>query len=702
MKLKNLLPILLTVFSLSLFAGNVSIDQAQKVAVNFYYEKYNQNEGQIDYSQIKITSIETESEKAQNFFYVFHFNKGGFVIVSAEEYLNPVLGFSFDNKYVSKNQPDHVNCWFGNYKDQITYIRENQLEAKQEIIEKWQYFLQDHFTSLKLNTKTRAVQPLLTTKWNQGSPYNSMCPVGEGGQAITGCVATAYAQCLYYWRFPVKGSGYYCYTHDFYGELCADFENTWYQWSAMSDSPRVNDTAVGELMSHVGIALDMDYSPTSSGTWMYPEQIEAHFNVSPDLQFLERDYYSDTEWKNIMMEQLDLGYPMPYVGFSNSGGHMWVCDGYQDDEFFHMNLGWGGSADGFYIINEIQGFNSGQQIGINLYPDTDNWEYPYYATGADTLSLLEGSITDGSGPVNDYLNNTTATWLIDPQTDYDSISSITIKIKRFDIYTDGDKLNIYNGVDNNAPLLASLSGNEIPEDITSSSNKVFIEFISDDENTAPGFYLNYECETAIFCNEMTQVTETSAIISEGSGDFYYSNSSFCIWIIDPGIDAPLTLHFNYFDTQEEYDILKIFDGDNNQLITTISGNYDTPPESVTSPSGKISMVFVSNSSIQGEGWETWYDISTDNKDIELNFDFQIIPNPISSDMKFNFKLNNKEQISIEIIDLLGNQQEIILQEELNSGYHSIQTNISYLPNGIYFCRTQIGNKTIIKKIVKVD
>jgi hypothetical protein len=292
--------------------------------------------------------------------------------------------------------------------------------------------------------------------------------------------------------------------------------------------------------------------------------------------------------------------------------------------------------------------------------------------------------------------------LIDPQTQKDSISSIRLKFKRFDIFNDGDKLNIYNGGDNSAPLLASLSGNEIPDNIVSTSNKLFIEFISDGDNTAPGFYLNYDCETAVFCNEMTQLTEPSAIISDGSGSFYYSNSSFCIWVINPGIEAPLTLHFNYFDTQEEFDILKIYDGANQQLITTISGHYETAPESVTSESGKINMVFVSNGQVQGDGWEAWYDVTTEVSKLEQTNDFQIIPNPISSNVHFNFKLNNKEEVSIELIDMLGHQQELIMNETLNSGHHSIQSNIEHLPEGVYFCRLQIGNKTAIKKLIKVN
>jgi len=701
MKFKSLLLIISIFLGANLMAGNINIKQAKKVAKNFYYEKYNRNDAQISFSEIEIVSAETETDGTQNFYYVFQFNNGGYIMVSADDCLNPVLGYSFEDKYVSENQPLNVQSWFGHYKDQVIYARSNKLQAEENITAKWDHYLSDSFEPMDAKD-SKSVEPLMTTKWNQSWPYNSMCPVNDEGQAITGCVATGYAQCLYYWRFPLKGSGNYCYYHPDYGQLCADYENTWYQWDAMTDSPKINDTAVGELMYHIGVAVDMDYSATSSGAWLHPDMIESHFNISTDFHFIERDYYGDTQWKSIMMEQLDQSYPMPYVGFTSNSGHFWVCDGYQDEDYFHMNWGWGGSADGFFIIDNLQGFNYGQQIGLDLYPDANDDTYPNYASGADTLTYLEGSICDGSGPVDDYLNNTTATWLIDPQTEYDSISSIILKIKRFDVYNDGDKLRVYNGGDNTAPLLAELSGSELPETIHSTSNQVFIEFITDGENTAGGFYMNYECQRAVFCNEMTQVTSMTATITDGSESFYYSNSSFCIWVINPGVSEPITMHFNSFDTEEEKDVLKIYDGATQELLQVISGNYDTPPEPITSPSGKMNMVFVTNSSIQGQGWEAWYDVSTDVSNVIQDDDFKIIPNPVTSDVSFGFTLNAEENVIIEIVDLLGHQQKLILNEKLSSGYHSVHSNINHLPNGVYLCRLTFGNESITKRMVKTN
>ncbi len=321
-----------------------------------------------------------------------------------------------------------------------------------------------------------------------------MCPedpAGPGGHALTGCVATAYAQMIYYWRYPQHGSGSHCYNHPVYGELCADFENTWYRWDEMCDEPETANTAIAELMYQVGVAVEMDYGPNSSGAMGYPEQIEPWFKISTDYDSLRRDLYTNSEWTNIILDQLNQKYPVGYIGFTSnmSTGHMWVCDGYQDSTHFHMNWGWGGSSNGYYTLDNLQGFNTFQFLGVNFYPDAINYTYPNYANGADTCCVYEGSICDGSGPLLNYQNNTQASWLINPQTEYDSVTNISIMVKQLDLFNDGDKVSIYDGGDNTAPLLAELSGDIIPADIVSTSNKVFIEFISNGSNTAPGFTL---------------------------------------------------------------------------------------------------------------------------------------------------------------------------------------------------------------------
>ncbi len=134
MKTKNLFIGIFFIFSLNLFAGNVTLQQAKKVAMNFYFEKYNQFEGQVLYDQLSIRSIHVESDGIQNFYYVFQVNKAGFIIVSADDCLSPVLGYSFKNNFVAENQPPNVKYWFQQYEEQVRFVREKQLEPEKRII----------------------------------------------------------------------------------------------------------------------------------------------------------------------------------------------------------------------------------------------------------------------------------------------------------------------------------------------------------------------------------------------------------------------------------------------------------------------------------------------------------------------------------------------------------------------------------------
>ncbi len=706
MKTKILLFVISLVFSFNLFAGNVTIQQAKKVALNFYFEKYNLFEGQVVYDQLSILSTHVESDGIHNFYYVFQVNKGGFIIVPTDNYLTPVLGYSFKQDFVTENQPLNVQWWLQQYEDQIRYAREKQFEPEKSIKDKWEYYLKDDFGSIKTTVNSKEIEPLLTTLWDQDFPYNYYCPsdpAGPGGHALVGCVATAATQIGYYWRWPDHGQGYTSYipaSHPEYGVQYADFENTWYRYDEMCDEPQTVNLAIAEYTYHIAVGLHMNFgtggsSPTTADSTHY------YFKYFP-FENLYRDSMPDEQWKEILTNMLDDAYPIYYTGFPTSGvGHAFVCDGYQDEDYFHFNLGWSGQSNGYYTIDNVVGFNYNQSIILNFCPDTIAFSYPQYCSGMDTCLTFEGSITDGSGPIHNYLNNAQASWLIDPQNEHDSISNIVIMVKRLDLFNDGDRLYIYDGEDNTAPLLAELSGNTIPDDIVSANNKVFIEFITDGANTAPGFYLNYSTNRPVWCTGMTQLTEKSATFDDGSGSFPYYNSTTCTWMIDPGITDSLTLHFNYFDTEADNDIMKIYDAVSQELIAEISGYYEDPPAPVTSSSGKMMVAFLSNNSVRAQGWEAWYCINPGLPENIHDFNLQIIPNPVTSDIKISFNLQSKEKVTIQLYNIAGQQLESLVNETLTPGQHSIHGNLSYLPEGIYFLRLQMGNQVVTRKLVKI-
>jgi hypothetical protein len=319
----------------------------------------------------------------------------------------------------------------------------------------------------------------------------------------------------------------------------------------------------------------------------------------------------------------------------------------------------------------------------------------------DTCSGFEGSITDGSGPLKDYLNNTQVSWLIDPQTETDSVEKIELRFAHFHTYGVGDKLVIYDGSNELAPVLLEIYGDTLPSTITSSGNKVLVKFTSDGSNTAPGFLLNYYPKFPVLCNSMTEITDSSCRISDGSGRFQYENSRSCKWrIIPDGCDSSLTLSFSYFDTEPDKDLLAIYDLETQQVLATYSGHYADPPSPVTVPSGKAFMIFTTNSSITGEGWEVCYGKITGVNQIPAIRDLTVLPNPVRDHVNIKFTLTTPGTVRVNLVDVLGKK---VMYNEFNAqepGSQSLELETNALLAGIYFLTLEAAGKVEVRKIVK--
>jgi len=169
-----------------------------------------------------------------------------------------------------------------------------------------------------------------------------MCPEdpnGPGGHAYAGCVAVAMAQVMHYWKFPESGTQLYCYTHSTYGELCADFENTIYTWDRMPDD--VPNEEVARILYHVGVAMNMDYGPYSSGasTSFAYNRLQNYFGYDPNSDFVFEFLY-EGNWIELLVNELENGRPIIYRGADPVGGHAFVVDGFNyQDSLFHVNWG---------------------------------------------------------------------------------------------------------------------------------------------------------------------------------------------------------------------------------------------------------------------------------------------------------------------------------------------------------------------------
>jgi len=330
------------------------VDQklAGQVAKNLYYEKQYPLYG-LDYSDISIKNIAEIKRGNTVLYYGISMLPAGFVIVTGDDAVIPVLGYSFEGEFIVNEAMDNFNGWMNHYQDEIMDVITHQRIPSAEATTAWEYWKTPDPVRLNPHKASKGVSPLIVSKWNQGKYYNEMCPAdpaGPDGHCVTGCVATCLGQILYYYRWPVTGLGSYTYTHPDYGTISADFGNTTYNWDQMTNEVSSPNPAVAELLFHLGVSVDMDYGPDGSGMWNHKGAytLRTYFKSVPETQYLFRDSIN-LDWDSIILRHLDRKQILYYAGWAGVGstsGHAFVCDGYQDSTYFHFNWGWGGSLDG--------------------------------------------------------------------------------------------------------------------------------------------------------------------------------------------------------------------------------------------------------------------------------------------------------------------------------------------------------------------
>jgi len=681
-------------------AEKVSISKVETVAVNFYCERYSQYT-EASLSDITINESIPVYFKGKLVYHALNFEEG-FILISAYDNVFPVLGYSFTDTFELPTNQENYMAWCGQYAKQILFAVETNNPATIEISDAWEKYSDPDF-SFNQKASFRDVQPMLTSTWDQGKYYNQMCPAdpqGVAGHCVTGCVATALGQLAYYFRHPQTGNGSYSYNQPPYGTISADFENTTYKWDEMSNSLTETNIAVAELIFHIGVGCDMVYGPQSSGMYNHKaaHTMRSFFKYSPETEYVYRDSTA-MDWDSLLVTHLDQKIPMYYAGWSvpNINGHAYIVDGYQGDHFYHFNWGWGGSYDGYFYTDNLtpggSNFNLAQELVVNCFPDTVNYTYPEHCAGDKILTSLNGTFNDGSGPCYDYKPSAQCSWLIDPQTQVDSVSGINLSFQRFELENNEDYVSIYDGADESAPLIGNFSGNNLPDEITSSGNKLFVTFTSEENNAAPGFFASFSTERPEWCSGMTVLTEQTGEISDGSHQFYYENNSLCMWQIIPPEAATLTLNFTKFQTEEDTDVLKIYDLSTNTLLAELSGIYNPPnlPDPVSSPSGKMFITFTTNGDTRFDGWEAWYEtdlVAIEETSSMLNF--EVYPNPANESITISINQEVSTSLNIELCNFLG--QPIFHEVFTKSGIN--QLNVSSVPDGLYLLK--IHNADISK------
>ena len=304
--------------------------------------------------------------------YVFNNENGGSIFLSASDRAIPMLGYTDGGNFDENNIPAPLQAWLAEYAAQIEYAEVNSLPkvpAQSGIVYPldWEY-----------------IAPLVQTQWDQTNPFNLM----THNQWPTGCVATAMAQIVNYWKYPTVGHGTVSYVNTADNQMISlDFSLQDFQWDLMLDkyspsSPQASKDAVAYLMKACGVSARMQYQSNTAGAM--PEDacrgLIENFGYSEEVRIFPRFEYSGSQWAELVYNQLSTVGPVLYSADATSVGHAFVCDGYDGNGYFHFNWGWSGMSDGFYSLNALNpssqgtggssfgGFNFSQGIIGNIKP----------------------------------------------------------------------------------------------------------------------------------------------------------------------------------------------------------------------------------------------------------------------------------------------------------------------------------------------
>lgn len=683
-------------------AGIVTQDNAGIVARNFIYEQFVQEGLAVNADDISLELAAIREFNGQPVYYAYNIASGGFIIVSADDIYTPVIGYTTKGSFPVEGVNKTFDSFIQDYADQIDFGRSNNVSASSEVTQAWDYY--STMTSARVSLEgERDVEPLLAIMWNQDYPYNAYCPedaAGPGGHVYAGCVATAMSMVMAYYRYPLQGTGSYSYNCPGYGTQTANFGQTQYNWDAMLNSVTAGNgvavNAVAELQYHCGVSVRMGYAPDGSGAYStdVPPAIKNYFGYSTTAQYVMKMSYTTSTWENMIIQSIDEKKPLYYSGQSSDGGHAFVLDGYQvtgTGKLFHFNFGWSGSDNGYYAISDVNGFSSQQGMVRNFIPNPAN--YPYNCDTHIITSPL-GIFEDGSGPLADYTANSNCSWLISPT---DSVNSISVNFNQFAL-AEGDSVRIYDGSDDNAPLLASFGQNSGTTQVNSTGNRMFVTLSTDGSTQAQGFQAEFNSAFPVYCSSsVTNLTEPIGEVSDGSGIYNYNNGTVCKWKITPDGAQDLTLAFTSFDLEDGKDFLKVYAIPTNQLLANLTGN--TLPAPIVSPTNQMYLLFSANGFNNNQGFEAEYyvsNVSTTEKDFTQNL--AIYPNPASGYTEIKFNLNKSAKVSFELYNLLGT---IVYNEssQMGAGFVNKTIQLGQLSKGVYLLRISSENGNMTRKLV---
>lgn len=397
------------------WAERVSVNTAQQVAANVAAGLSPSNLRSS--SDLKLVYAAPAKQQSglraagnESDYYIFNVGTGdGFIIVAGEDRVRPVLGYSAEGEVDMERMPENMKAWLEMYQEEISWAVSQNVAAPQEVQSEWNAYLNG--SQLRMGDKVSLSKP--TALWSQSEPYNRMTPVINGRHAVTGCVATAMAIVMKYYEYPtqaISGAGVSEYdgisiTYDTY-----DWDNMLNEYEDGLYNDQQGE-AVAKLMWHCGANVGMNYGTGASGapTSMIADALKNVYGYSQSVLYEQRENYSWSEWKQKICREIDGDRPVILNGTDprpepDGGGHAFICDGYTTDGAYHINWGWGGYSNGYFLLSTLDdnydgyGYSTeqGAITGIKIEDGTTVESYPllmkmdYSGEGP----LVSGSIID--------------------------------------------------------------------------------------------------------------------------------------------------------------------------------------------------------------------------------------------------------------------------------------------------------------------
>lgn len=760
MKRFTLLASILMLITMSYAVNVIPVEDAMKASKNFLSERV----GATKANQMELVLVNTEySADGTPVTYRFSVGEKGFIITSATDLANPVLAYSLESNFQEGTGAD---LFMERYNKDMSLLMANPSSAIAQRND-WNHYLTTDFMPYTAAKGNPCVEPLVTTRWTQERYYNTMCPnnpkntINEDAHTPVGCVALTMSNILFYYRYPEQGRGSVYYIpreYDDDGNLTftypmqyVNYSQEHFDYDAMANRLTAYDGELERLIYDCGVSVRMSYGWDGSGSQSEYAlaALQDYFFFSEDGQFKNISDVIGTDtslmylWVDMAKNELNQYRPLFFSGRSEeAGGHAWIVDGYttiNNATYFHVNWGWDGNSNGYYLINKQSSQSAGtfneegsNSMMISLMPDSANIVKP--AESFKRVVSSFGTISDGAGNMK-YAQNSNRRWVFAcPDATSYTFQFSKLKVK------EGDKVIIYNGGTEASGIKQQYSGNylmaacndytaipgcehgdysgtPLPGALTVTADSVLVVFTSTANSaTDYGFVLDYKvnsynrdaCTDKSFTDQHLVLTDKpNNLISDDP----YRASNVCDYTLNLKFADRLVYTFDKFDLKEG-EFVDIYNQEN-VSTTNLVAHYDFKNQPAVgqvftvdvplfnlagAKSSRFIIRFASDNMNQGTGFELSYYALCTSIDQYENVDVNIYPNPATSFINVEVAAEDAQVFNASVVDMMG---KVVYSDQLghNGGTESYKIPVNNLAKGIYFLRLENTNGNHVQKFV---